>query len=86
MASTLLYRACALVVVGIVAGAVHSGVVPVKLHPDAPAPIIWPKPGPKPADNGPPAQPNAITPEQPKAPPPPQPPADEMAGMNLTLA
>ncbi len=87
MASTLLYRACALVVVGIVAGAVHSGVVPVKLHPDAPAPDSLANTQTS-RQGGRRNSPSTNTPEKPtssssaracRA-------VDEMAGLNITLA
>jgi rhodanese-related sulfurtransferase len=86
MASTLLYRAAAIVVVGIIAGAVHSAMVQVKLRPDAPAPLILPT---KPQNQGQTSAPGSTgsTPgvSTPAPPAPPPPPADDMAGLNLTL-
>jgi rhodanese-related sulfurtransferase len=79
MASLLLYRAAALVAAGVIAGAVHSGIVPVMLKPEAPAPIKLPQ-----APLKPPEAPKDIAP--PANPPPATPAADEMAGLNITLA
>jgi rhodanese-related sulfurtransferase len=95
MASTLLLRAGAIVVGGIIAGAVHSAMKPVMLRPETPAPLTVPA---RPVDNGKvaetgaPVPPNPALPQAPitSAPPAPPPPSaprpDEMAGLNISLA
>jgi rhodanese-related sulfurtransferase len=72
--SLVLYRSAAVVAAGLIAGAVHSALVPVKVRPDEPPPIVLPPKQPEQTQQQQGSQ-AAVAPQ----------PEPEKIGLNLTL-